>query len=143
MSKSKKDKYLEKLSNVGTFSALSRKELFELSKLMTQINVVSGRALTRQGARGSDFMFVTEGKAVVKRNNRKVADLGPGDFMGELSILSGSPQNATVEAKTDMVIQVLNRREFMILLDKSPSMAKKILIGAVKRLQSLDKSKTN
>ena len=65
------------------------------------------------------------------------ATLGPGDIMGELSILSGEPRTATVVADTDLTIESLNRREFMSLLDQDPRMAKKILLGAITHLHQL------
>ncbi len=138
---SKTDKALKDLKKVATFSTLSNKELQSLSRLMTQVNMKKGRVFIKQGARGSDFMIILKGNAVVRRNKRKLAELGPGDFIGELSILSGAPRMATVEAKTDMVVEVLSRREFISLLDKSPKLAKSILMGAIKRLQFLDNTK--
>jgi CRP-like cAMP-binding protein len=53
-------------------------------------------------------------------------------------VLAGVPRTATVTADTDMVVEALNRQEFSSLLDESPSMAKKILLGAVKRLYEND-----
>jgi CRP-like cAMP-binding protein len=67
-----------------------------------------------------------------------VATLGPGDFFGELAVLAGVPRTATVTADTDMVVEALNRQEFSSLLDESPTLAKKILLGAVKRLYEND-----
>lgn len=74
----------------------------------------------------------------MKRNGRKVATLGPGDFFGELAVLAGVPRTATVIAETDMVVEAMNRAEFSSLLDESPAMAKKILMGAVRRLYDND-----
>ncbi len=53
-------------------------------------------------------------------------------------MLAGVPRTATVTADTDMVVDALNRREFSSLLDASPRLAKKILMGAVRRLHELD-----
>ncbi len=145
MAKSKQDRTIGNLKKASTFSTLSKKDLQYLSRLMTELHIPEGKVLTRQGARGSDFIIIVKGKAVVKRNNRKIAELGAGAFIGELAVISGEPRTATVEAQTDMVIKVLSRRELFSLMDKSPALAKNILIGAIKRLQALDKdkSKTN
>lgn len=130
------------LRSIPIFSELSKKELKTVSRLMTEVDITAGRTLTRQGEVGREFMVIVEGTAVVRRNGRKIAELGPGDFLGELAVLSGAPRTADVVATSDMVIETLNRREFMTLLDESAAIAKKILIGAVKRLQDLDSSKT-
>jgi len=132
----------ERLRSIPIFSELSKKELRAVSRLMTEVEVREGRSLTRQGEVGREFMIIMRGTAVVRRSGRKVADLGPGDFLGELAVLSGAPRTADVVATSDMTLETLNRREFMSLLDESAAIAKKILIGAVKRLHELDSSKT-
>jgi CRP/FNR family cyclic AMP-dependent transcriptional regulator len=139
----KRDAMDDRLRDVSIFSELSKKELKSVSRLMTQLSVKDGRELTRQGEPGREFLIILEGTATVKRNGRKVADLGAGDFLGELAVLSGAPRTATVTATSDMTLEALNRREFMAVLDESPTLAKKILIGAVKRLQDIDASKTS
>lgn len=132
----------ERLRSIPIFSELSKKELRAVSRLMTEVEVREGRSLTRQGEVGREFMIIMRGTAVVRRSGRKVAELGPGDFLGELAVLSGAPRTADVVATSDMTLETLNRREFMSLLDESAAIAKKILIGAVKRLHELDSSKT-
>ena len=139
----KRDAMDDRLREVSIFSELSKKELKSVARLMTQLSVKEGRELTRQGEPGREFLIILEGTAVVRRDGRKVADLGAGDFLGELAVLSGAPRTATVVATSDMTLEALNRREFMAVLDESPKLAKKILIGAVKRLQDLDSSKTS
>ncbi|MEQ8717809.1 MAG: cyclic nucleotide-binding domain-containing protein [Acidimicrobiales bacterium] len=121
---------------------MSKRELKALRRLMTPVQVSEGRELTRQDEPGREFMVILEGTAVVRRNGRKVADLGPGDFLGELAVLSGAPRTATVVATSEMSLEVLNRRELMTMLDENPRVARKILVGAVKRLHDLETSKT-
>jgi len=123
------------LAGVGLFSSLSKTQLRSLGHLMTCVDVPSGRALTNEGEVGREFMVVVEGRASVRRDGRLIATLGPGDFLGEMSLISGKPQSATVTAETDMLVETLNRREFSTLLDESPKVARKIMVGAVKRLQ--------
>jgi len=131
-----------RLKAIPIFSELSKKELRSVSRLMTEIAVKEGRTLTREGEVGREFMIILDGTAVVRRNGRKVATLGPGDFLGELAVLSGAPRTADVTATSDMTLETLNRREFMSLLDESAAIAKKVLMGAVMRLHELESSKT-
>jgi voltage-gated potassium channel len=126
------------LSRIPIFSECSKKELRAISKLVTPMNVPQGKVLTTEGETGREFMIIASGRATVRRNGRKVATLGAGDFFGELAVLAGVPRTATVVADTDMSVEVLNRQEFSSLLDESPVMAKKILLGAVKRLYDND-----
>lgn len=128
------------LPNIEMFSELSKKELKNIAALMTPIQVKMGRVLTKEGDPGREFMIIIEGTATVKRKGRVLARLGPGDFFGELAIVAGVPRTATVIADTDMVIETLNRREFTSLLDESPRIAKKVLVGAVRRLHEIEES---
>jgi len=130
--------FTEQLAEIDLFSAMSKRELKRAASLITTVPVKARQALTEEGKPGREFMFVSEGCATVSRAGRGLARLGPGDFFGELSLISGRPRVATVTADTDMVVNSLNRREFATLLDQSPSVAKKILTGAVDRLYQLD-----
>ena len=128
----------DRLRDIPIFSELSKKELRAVSRLMTEIDVKEGRALTREGEVGREFMIIVEGEATVRRNGRLIASLGPGDFFGELAVIAGVPRTATVRAESPMVVETLNRREFSSLLDESPKLARKILVGAVKRLHEIE-----
>ena len=101
-----------------------------------------GEAVFEAGDPGDQLYVIQSGEVELVRETeskqRVVAHLGPGDFFGELAVLAGVPRTATITADTDMTVEALNRREFSTLLDESPRLAKKILIGAVKRLHELD-----
>lgn len=128
---------LQLLSNVPIFSELSQSELRSITRLMTSTNIKEGRSLTKQGQVGREFIIILKGEASVVQNFRTVATLRPGDFFGERSVLTGEPRSATVTAETDMLVEVLTRRELLALLDDKPVVAKKMLIGVVRRYQGL------
>ena len=129
---------VEQLAEIEMFSELSKKELKRIASFMTSVNVKAGRDLTVQGQPGREFMIIAEGEATVRRNGRVLARYQAGDFFGELAVIAGVPRTATVTADTDMVVEALNRREFSSMLDESPKLAKKILVGAVKRLHEIE-----
>ena len=131
------------LRDIGIFSELSKRELKTVSKLMTEVDLKEGAILTKQGEPGREFMIIRTGTARVEISGATVAHLGPGDFLGELAVITGTPRTATVTATSPIVVEVLNRREFMALLDQSATLGRKILVGAVKRLQINEGSKTN
>ena len=128
------------LAKIELFSELSKRDLKLVASLITPLKVPQGRTLTKEGDLGREFMIISEGTATVSRAGREVARLGPGDFFGELSLVAGIPRTATVTADTEMVVNALNRREFSTMLDQSPAIAKKILVGAVRRLSDLEES---
>jgi hypothetical protein len=87
---------------------------------------------------GREFLIIVDGTATVRRQGRVVATLGTGDFVGELSMLAGVPRTATVTADTDLTVEALNRREFASLLDQNPRLARKVMVGAIRRLHAVD-----
>ena len=128
----------DQLKGIELFSEMSKKELRSVSRLMTAVNVKAGKALMTEGEVGREFLVLLEGEATVRRSGRVIARVGSGDFLGELAVIAGVPRTATVTADTDMVVSVLNRREFSGLLDQQPTIMKKVLVGTVKRLHSLE-----
>ena len=131
------------LAEIAIFSELSKRELKAVARLMTELDVKEGATLTRQGEAGREFMIISSGTAKVEIDGVTVAHLGPGDFLGELAVISGTPRTATVTATSTMVVEILNRREFMAMLDESAKLGRKILVGAVKRLQINERTRTN
>lgn len=133
-----RDSHLDKLAAVPLFRACSRKDLAKIAKASDEIDVRAGRVLVEQGKTGHEFFLILEGAAVVRANNRKIASLGPGDYFGELSLLSREPRDASVVAETDMKLLVLGQREFTGLLDSVPGFASKILATMASRLRQAD-----
>ena len=133
-----KDQKLDHLSNVRLFSACNRKELAMIGKASDEIDVPAGKVLCEQGKPGFEFYLILDGTAMVKRNGRKVAELGPGGSFGELALLTRLPRNATVEASTPMTLLILGQREFSGLLDEVPGIAHKMLSSMAQRLYEAD-----
>jgi CRP/FNR family cyclic AMP-dependent transcriptional regulator len=134
----RRDAFLDHLSQVPLFSALSRKELALVARRAEDVKVEPGRVLVSEGSTGSEFFVIIDGTANVSRRGRKVATLGAGDGFGELALLDKAPRNATVTAQTPMEIVVLGQREFGGLIDEVPGFARKLLAGMARRLRESD-----
>ena len=128
----------DQLANVPLFSALSKRDLQRVAKASDEISIAAGRVLVEQGRTGHEFFLILEGEAVVRRNNRKVATLGPGQYFGELAILDRGPRSASVVANTDMRVLVLGQRDLVGVLDSIPGMASKLLTTMAQRLREAD-----
>ena len=94
------------LAQISIFSELSKRELKAVSRLMTELDVAKDSTLTRQGEPGREFMIIVTGTAKVEIDGATVAHLAPGDFLGELAVISGTPRTATVTATSPMTLQV-------------------------------------
>jgi CRP-like cAMP-binding protein len=133
-----RDSYLDHLSSIGLFGALSRKELQRIAKASDEVKVKAGHELVRQGDVGREMFVVVEGQATVKRNGRKVATMGPGGTIGELSLLDKGPRTASVTCDTDCTVLVLGAREFIGVLDDVPGLAHKVMAALASWVRDLD-----
>lgn len=120
------------------FAACNRKELALLERACDELQVKAGAVLCEEGRTGTEFFLIIEGSAVVERGGRQVAELGDGDYFGELALLDREPRVASVTAATDMRLIVLAAREFTSVLEEIPSMALRLLEATAKRLREAD-----
>ena len=89
-----------RLKSIGLFEEVGDEELAEIAPFATEVSVEEGRELVREGDFSYEFMAIEEGEAEVTRGGEHVADLGPGDFFGEMGLLEKTVRNSTVTAKT-------------------------------------------
>lgn len=130
--------YLKYLAQVPLFSSCSNRDLQKIAKASDEITIDEERTLVEQGAIGHEFFVIVEGTAEVKRGNRRIATLGPGEHFGELALFDGGPRTATVIASSPMKVLVLGQREFAGLLDEVPGLAHKVLRNMAVRIRELD-----
>ena len=134
----RKDDKLDQLGRMWLFSACNKRDLQLIGRASDEVTVEKGKALTEEGKPGHEFYLILGGQASVKRGNRKVATLGPGQYFGELSLLDKGPRTATVVADTDLRLLILGQREFNGLLDEVPGLAHKVLRTMSARLREAD-----
>jgi len=134
----RRDAFIDHLADVPLFSALSKKDLQLVARRAEDVKVDAGKVLVTEGSAGSEFFVIVDGKARVTRRGKKVADLGAGQFFGDLALLDRAPRNATVVADTTMELLVLGQREFSALIDEVPGFAHKLLAGLARRLREQD-----
>jgi CRP/FNR family transcriptional regulator, cyclic AMP receptor protein len=132
------DRKLDHLGEIDLFRRCTRRQLHELSKLTTELDVDRGTVLCREGEIGRECFVVGRGEATVTIAGEHVATLGPGEFFGELALLDGERRVATVTAATDMGLVVLSRRDFEALLDAMPTVSRQILRSVGHRLRVAD-----
>ncbi len=133
-----RDTFVDHLARVPLFSACSNKDLRLVAKRAEDLKVDAGKQLVTEGDTGTEFFVIVDGNATVKRHGQKVAEIGPGDFFGDLALLDRAPRNATITADTTMELLVLGQREFAGLIDDVPEFAHKLLAGLARRLRQAD-----
>ena len=126
------------LKSIWLFSGCTGSELRRIRSALDEVQVPKGKVLVEEGRIGLEFFLIVDGKAVVTRNGRKVASLGPGDYFGELALLDRRPRSASVVSETDMDLLVLSQRQFNGLLESVPTISRKMLAAMANRLREAD-----
>jgi CRP-like cAMP-binding protein len=134
----RKDAKIELLKRVPLFELCSKRELGQIAMLADELDLPGERNLTREGAGGFEFIILVEGAADVVRNGRVVNELGPGDFVGEIALVTGQPRTATVRTRGPARVLVLAASGFRVLMREVPSIQEKVLAAVTARIPEVD-----
>lgn len=132
----RKNAKIELIKSVPLFSRCSKQELGAVAAEADELVLPAGRVLTKQGAHGSEFVIIVDGTADVSKNGRRINQLGPGDFLGEISLISGAARTATVKTTSETRLLVLTDRAFKRLTGQMPSIQGSVLKALSERLQA-------
>ena len=103
----RKNAKIDLIARVPLFERCSKRELAEIASVADEVDLPSARNLTREGTTGWEFVILVEGEADVVRKGKVVNELGPGDFVGEIALVSGKPRTATVRTRGPSRVLVL------------------------------------
>jgi CRP/FNR family transcriptional regulator, cyclic AMP receptor protein len=130
----RQDKKLQALKNVPLFGGMSKRDLTEVARIADELDFSAGKELIRENEPGRQFFILLEGEAVVRRRGRKVNTLGPGDFFGEIALLSDRPTTATVVTTEPALVLIITRASFDRLIRTSPPVQLKVLKALAERV---------
>jgi CRP/FNR family cyclic AMP-dependent transcriptional regulator len=130
----RKNAKVELLKRVPLFEECSRRDLNEIAGIADEIDLRDGKELTTQGGPGREFFVLIEGTADVKKGTRRVNQLGPGDFFGEIALVTQRPRTATVVATSPVRALVITDRSFRRLLEHQPRIQGKVMSALAARL---------
>jgi len=125
---------------IPLFSGLSQKELRAVVQLATEVDEPAGTTLIREGDQGEELFVLVSGAARVSRKGRSVGELGPGDFFGELAMLTHAPRNATIVTTSDARLFIVSSRDFRRLIEGNSRMAVAMLSAVATRLRQAERS---
>jgi CRP-like cAMP-binding protein len=129
-----RDAKTDLLKSVPLFGSCSKAELRELARSTDEVDLREGYVLVREGRPGREFFVLVDGSVRVTRNGKKIADLGGGDWFGEIALLTKVPRTATVTTTSGVRALVLTDRAFRRLVETMPSIALKVLASLGDRL---------
>jgi CRP-like cAMP-binding protein len=130
----RKNAKVELLKGVPLFEECSKRDLNEIAGIADEIDLREGKELTKQGGPGREFFVLVEGAADVKKGTRRVNQLGPGDFFGEIALVTKRPRTATVVATSPVRALVITDRSFRRLLEHQPQIQGKVMSAIAARL---------
>ncbi len=136
----RRDAKIELLKKVPLFAGCSKAELRELARSADELDIREGTVLTREGRPGREFFVLIRGNANVTRKAKKIAEIGPGDWFGEIALLTNTPRTATVTATSAGDVLVITDRRFRGVVETMPSIALKVLASVGDRLAQDAKS---
>ena len=110
----------DRLKNIPVFSDLDPTATRIIATLASEVSVPSGKELVREGDYSYELLAIEEGTAEVTRGGEHIADLGPGDVVGEIGVVEKGTRNATVTATSAMVLVTLDRWDVRRLSKQSP-----------------------
>lgn len=130
---SKRERILNALRRVEFLSVLGPEELDVVAGEAKIQIYLPGEVIVRQGDVGTEFFFILEGDAEVRRGEGEtsatVAALNPVQFFGEMALLTGEPRSATIVAKTRLEVLVISKEALARPIMVNPVLAERI--GAI------------
>jgi len=125
----------ETLKKVPLFAGLDDRELGQIADSLHERRFSAGDTVTQQGAGGAGFFVVDEGTASVSVDGEPRRTIGPGDYFGEIALLTGSERTATIIADTDMLCYGMTPWDFRPLVESNSAIAWKLLTAMAEKLR--------
>ena len=126
---------IDLLRRVALFKGCSKRELGEIARIADEIDFPEGKTLITQGEPGKQCFVLIEGSVDVVKDGKKLPELrGGAEIFGEIALLSGGPSTATVTTKTPVRALVIGPQQFQSLLERWPSIQRRVLHAMSERL---------
>ena len=142
------------LDLVPLFSGLTKRQLVAVAKVVDHVSFGPGAVLVKELDVGGRLIIIRQGTAEVRRQgvvtrdgakgiahggSRRLATVGPGDVVGELSLIDGKPTSASVVAESQLEALVIYGTRFKKLLGSMPQLYPRLLVGMAGRVRDLDR----
>ncbi|HEX3278845.1 MAG TPA: cyclic nucleotide-binding domain-containing protein [Thermoleophilaceae bacterium] len=128
----------DRVKSIPLFGGLNRKECKALAPRADEVDLAQGKTLVRQGEWAYEFFAIEEGTVEVRRGEQLLAELGPGDFFGEMGLMADTRRNATVMATTPVKVVVMTAQAFRQTAREHPEVAAKIRTAIEERCRALE-----
>jgi CRP-like cAMP-binding protein len=110
----------QRLKTIAIFAGLDDESREAVAKLAAEVSVPEGKELVREGDYSYDLIAIEEGTARVHHDDETIAELGPGDVVGEMGVLERQQRNASVTATSPMLLVTLTGWDIRKLRKQAP-----------------------
>ncbi len=121
---------LRAIAKVDLFDGLSQDQRRDLATQLAFVPFAAGEAVTREGDKDDGLFMIVDGEASVRigkgHDQHEVARLTPGEFFGEMSLMTGEVRTATVIAASDLVCYRVSKSAFQAVIQESPAIAEQV-----------------
>ena len=118
---------------IPLFEGLASEDLDRIAGWLEPIDVPAEWHLLNQGSYPDGFFVVLEGTVRIERNGDPIAELGPGEFFGEIALLEDNKRTATVATSTRVRAAVMDQADFFEMTAQIPAISKRITDAAISR----------
>ena len=125
------------LRSIALFESLPAAARRVIAQHADEIDVAEGTELVRQGEFAYEFFVIEDGAAEVLRDGERIAELGPGDFLGEMGIVGKTVRNATVVTTSPARVIVMTGQAFRSVARTNPEVASRIEAAVEERCRVL------
>jgi CRP/FNR family transcriptional regulator, cyclic AMP receptor protein len=129
---------IDHMRKVPLFRGMHASDLETVADRASETNFKDGETVTREGEPGETFYIVIEGRLKVSQHGTLVRELGPGDFLGEISLVDGRPRTATVTAIGPVQALVIRRADFLEMVEWDSAVRLGILMALAERIRKTD-----
>ena len=126
---------VDHLKAVPLFQGMTDQALEAVAALANEVEIADGATITEEGEPGDSFYVIVHGQLRISRHGTPIRDLGPGDFLGEISLVDGRPRSATAVAVGPVNAIVIERPAFLELMDRFGAVRLGILMALSDRIR--------
>ena len=123
------------LQSLAMFKDLADEELAEAARIAEPVHFTDGEVFVREGELGHDLFVITAGQVVIRRAGRVIAELGPGEVVGEMAVLDREPRSADAVAVGTLQTLCIQGEELLGLVEQRPAFARAIIRVLTRRLR--------
>ena len=124
------------VQSIPLFAGLSKDDQQVVAQYADQVDVPAGAKLAQEGRLAYEFFAIQDGTAQVTREGAPIAELGPGDFFGEIGLLGGERRVATVTATSPMRLVVLTGAQLRAIESRMAPLGERIRAAMAERLDA-------